>query len=339
MSEEARRRVVALVGAVALVLVAVVVRDRLVGDEGGSGGDGTVVCPTELADVCEQAAGDLDVRVEDAIETADSLVAARRADEVDVDMWLVPRPWAEAVVDARARANAEPLLGDPVGPIARSPVSLVVWDEREAALEGGSCNGALTWRCVGDAADRPWDEVGGRPHWGEVRAGLADPGSATGLMVLGGATAGYFERSDYASNDFDGGLSSWLGGWASSSDEAAGDDPVSRMLTRGPGELAVLGALEADALPATDRDDVQVLVPEPFATADLVVVPVGDSDGPADDVADDGDLLDALAQAGWRVPDHPLASGLDPDLTLTDDDGLPGGAVLRALLDRWLELT
>lgn len=327
----------ALAGAVALVLVAVVVRDRLVGDEGGSGGDGTVVCPTELADVCEQAAGDLDVRVEDTIETADRLVAAGRADEADADLWLVPRPWSEAVVDARARANAEPLLGDPVGPLARSPVGLVVWDERAAALEGGSCAGPLTWRCVGDAADRPWDEVGGRTHWGEVRAGLSDPESATGLMVLGGATAGYLERSDYASNDFDGGLSSWLGGWASSS-AGIDDDPVSRMLTRGPGELAVLGTLEADTLPAASRDELQVLVAEPVATADLVVVPVGDSDDAADDLAGDGDLLAALAQAGWRVPDHPLASGLDPDLTLPDDDGLPDGAVLRALLDRWREL-
>jgi hypothetical protein len=280
------------------------------------------------------------VRVEDPLDTADALVAARDAAELDAGLWLVTRPWAEAVEDARARANEEPLLGEPVGPVARSPVGVLVWEDRAAALEAGACGGTVGWRCVGEAADRMWDEVGGEASWGQVRAGLADPPSATGLTVLGAAVAGYLDRCDYATNDVDGDVSSWLGRLATTADRTA-DGPVPRMLTRGPGELAALGVIEADAVAAsaTERDDVRFVIPEPVATADLVVVPVGDENQEAaDDLAGGADLLDGLAEAGWRVPDRPLPRGAQEDVELPDDACLPDGAVLRALLDLWFDL-
>jgi hypothetical protein len=95
-TSDTRRRLAALAAAVLVVLVAVVVRGRLDDGGGGRGGDGgrVLVCPRELAEVCERAGGDVEVRVEDAAETADALVAAARADEVEGDLWLVPRPCA-----------------------------------------------------------------------------------------------------------------------------------------------------------------------------------------------------------------------------------------------------
>lgn len=345
MSDTARQ-VGALVAAVGVVLVAVVVRDRLDQDGGsGAGGGGRVlVCPPELADACERAdlGGDVEVRVERALDTAEVLTTARDADGADADLWLVTRPWAQSVDDARERANEPTLLGDPAGPVARSPIGVLVWEDRAAALEAGACGGTIGWRCVGDAADRMWDEVGGEPAWGQVRAGLTDPASATGLTVLGGAVAGYLDRCDYATNDVDGELSSWLGGLSATADRTA-DEPVPRMLTRGPGELAALGVVEADAVAAsaTGRDDVRLVVPEPVATADLVVVPVGDgNDGAAADLADDADLRQALTGAGWRAPDGEPAGDPDSysDVEVPDDTCLPDGAVLRALLDLWLEL-
>jgi hypothetical protein len=79
-------------------------------------------------------------------------------------------------------------------------------------------------------------------------------------------------------------------------------------------------------------------------TADLVAVQIlgpGDDAGSSsagDDLADDDDLREALASAGWRVDGQDLADGLDPDLALPDDAGVPQGDVLRALLQRWSEL-
>jgi hypothetical protein len=78
-----------------------------------------------------------------------------------------------------------------------------------------------------------------------------------------------------------------------------------------------------------------VVVPEPLATADLVVVPIGtnarDAEG-AEELAGNDTLLDALASAGWRVEGRDLAPGIDAGLRLPQSDNLPSGDVLRPLL-------
>src|SRR5690606_15115712 len=143
--------------------------------------------------------------------------------------------------------------------------------------------------------------------------------------------------TDYASNDFGGPLAGWLGALGATP-ARPGDDPVGRMLTRGPGEYSAVGAIEADTRAATGRGDVRVLYPAPVSVAELVAVPIG-GDGDAADVAGDGALRAALAEQGWRVDGEQAAEGLAADLDLPDGDGLPSGAVLRALLDRWREVT
>ena len=346
---ENARRVLALGVSVGLVGVAVFIRGRdddgSGGGSGGNDGDGTtLVCPPELADVCEQFRSDYTVRLEDAVVTADALTEARSADTVDtdVDVWLVPRPWVEAVNAARELANRPAVLGEASGTIARSPVVLVVQENRADALAASrACGGEIGWQCVGDVAGGLWTAAGGDANWGEVKAGIARPAAGADIVALGAAVADYLDDPGYASNDFAGALDNWLSRLAGEADTADRPDAVDAMITGGPGLLAVLGTVEADADRALASDRVQVVLPEPIVTADLVAVPVvdeGDNSDAAADLADDGDLLDALAEAGWRVEGRDLADGLDPDVELPDEPGIPRGDVLRVLLDRWQQL-
>jgi hypothetical protein len=337
------KAVAALAAAAALIVAAILARGAL--DDGGDSAGGsaagrgtTLVCPTELADACAQLEDDVTVRVEPASFTADRLTTAADAHEADTDVWLAPAPWVEVVADARERAGAPVLVGEPSEVIGRSPVVLVMWNDRAAALESGACRGQVQWRCLGDAADRPWDSVGGQGAWGRVNVGLSGPETATGLVVLGGAAAGYFGGADYAANDLDGEFSGWLGALGAQSDATA-DDVVNEMLTRGPGQFSGVGALEADALDAGDRDDVRVVYPAPVATADLVAVPIGDAERAAGDIAGNDGLRRALGDAGWRVDGEAPVAGVDDGLELPDDDSLPSGGVLGALLARWNEVT
>lgn len=348
MNENARR-LLALGASVGLVGAAFAIRggDDDGGGGGGTGGDGgrRLVCTTDLAEVCDALSDDYDVRVEDAVVTADALTGAARADDVDADLWLVARPWAESVATTRELAGDPAVTGGASGTVARSPVVLVVQESRADAL-AGDCGGDVRWACVGDVADQPWTEAGGPPTWGTVKAGIAAPGAGSGLLALGAAVADHLGRPDFASNDFDGSLDNWLSGLAATAATSDRPDVVEQMITGGPGIMAALGTVEAGADAALERDVVRVVVPEPIVTADLVVVPIadegsGDADdaaGDADDLAGEGDLLDALAAAGWRVEGRDPAEGIDAALELPDEAGVPRGDVLRVLLDRWSQL-
>jgi hypothetical protein len=161
-----------------------------------------------------------------------------------------------------------------------------------------------------------------------------------GLLVIGQASTDFFDSPSFASNDFDsGGFRSWLRNLEDSvpAFPATAGSPLDQMLAAGPAGYDLVGATEAEAGPAVtasrDRDRLTIIYPSPMATADVLFAPVARSDG-ADrlrELLEDDDTAAQLAERGWRVDGEPLAPGLDPDLELPDDNGLPRPGVLQAL--------
>lgn len=343
------RRLGAVVGAVAMIVAALVVRGRL--DAGGDGpSDGgrapVVACVEDLRVVCEQfaATGAVEVRIERDATTIAALVDTRALETARdgdlVDAWLAPAPTVAMVVDERARLGLDPILGEQSTPLARTPLVLVGWRDRLSLLRE-HCGGELSWSCIGENADAPWDSLGGPATWGSLKPGHADPArSAEGLLVLSQAVASRVGRADYASNDFgDSAFRSWFERVERTVDDLASGPghPLTRMLSFGVSSYDLVGTTEALAGPAVgrsrDRDRLEVAVADPATTLDLVAVPVLGA-ARADEAVDElrsSELGDLLADAGWRTPDRPLSDGLVDDLELPATDGAPAGGVLVAL--------
>ena len=188
-----------------MVVASLVIRSRLDRNQEDRGRTLRLTCASELADACQDlsnraGAGRLALTVEPAGTTADRLASA---DDPGLDGWLVPEPWPD-MVDIRRRTKAlEPLFAGRRQPLGRSPLTLVVWKDRGAAL-ASRCGGRVTWRCVGEAVGAgPWTASGGRPEWGSPKPAPTDPDQAVGLLVLGQAVAGWFGRTDLSTIDLD----------------------------------------------------------------------------------------------------------------------------------------
>ena len=191
------RRVLAVVGAVAMIVGAMVVRGRLDDRQEDAGQVYRLVCAADLAEACagldDAFPGRVDVTIESAGTTATRL---RRLDgDPELDGWLVADPWP-ALVDEARRAGSLPALfaaGPP--PLARSPLVIVAWKDRADTLAPTCADAEIGWKCLGEAAGRPWTERNGRPEWLNLKVGHADAAvDGTGLLVLGQATVGYFEQ-------------------------------------------------------------------------------------------------------------------------------------------------
>jgi hypothetical protein len=337
------KRLAALVGAVALVVGAVLVRGAIDGDGGGGGGAGSgeegrlqLVCSSALRAACDGLAGDdVAVRVEDDAVTAAALAGE---DPPGVDAWLTTSPWPAIVAEDRELAGSPPVLGRPSSTLARSPATAVMRRDRAEAA-AAACGGDVTWACVGGAADEPWTELGGSPTWGTVKPGLPDPDRSDGLVVLSQAAASRLGRTDFAANDFDDDPE--FGPWFDQLVGAAKDagrgtpSPLDRFLVAN-ASFGAVGALEAEAVPAQRRaangGDLAVIYPEPVVTADVVLVPAAGRE--AAEVVDRvgrAPLLAALGDAGWRVPGRDGPAGP----ALPAGSGLPAPGVLAALRERW----
>jgi hypothetical protein len=294
------QRVFALVGAVALIVAAVAIRQLIVGDDGenSDGGDGNrdddgvvVACVSELEAAC-RAMG-VEVVVEAAGDTMDKLVAGNSG----YDGWVTVSPWDEIV----GFDQPEDALGSPSAPVASTEIVLAVPDTADV------CDPEPTWLCLGDKA---------------ARVGLPPRTSALGLLMVGNAATGYFGRSNIATNDFTPEFEDWLDNITAND---GSPDPLRGLLrafpptrtfdavgtTQGEWDQAVPGSRADGRLPAFD--------PEPLATANVVVVPVdgGDVAGLADSRA----LVESLTESGWTEG--------GPDTT-----GLPPSGVLYDLLTR-----
>jgi hypothetical protein len=322
------RRLVALLVAVGLVVLAVVIRSGI--DNGGRSGSGRLrlVCAPELQQPCRALSGNVEVTIEEPGATADRLEKA--SGDLGLDGWLTPGPWPEIVRDARQRAGKDPLLS--VGPhIASSRIALAVWPDRLQVLVGSCPNREIGWRCVGDVAGKgTWTAVGGPPGWGAVKLGIPDPSNdATGLAALGAATVAYFARTDLSSSDLDDpGFRAWLRGLALAEADHPGLEDV---LTIGRAEAAGAATLETVGGPllakaATSSKPVltypaAVAGPPPFVEVSLGKT--GTDGGTR--IAQLVGSGEVLVRSGWR-PASPL--------TLSD---LPSAGFLDALREAWKE--
>jgi hypothetical protein len=332
-------RLLALVVAIGLVAGALLLRGALDGgDEPDDGSAATttaapsttavaplrVVCASELAAACDALrANGASTAVVPAGDTAAEL-SGGTADEPDV--WLTLAAWPEIVDDARQRADLAPILGERIV-LGSSPLVLVGRSERMAALAErcGGAPDAITWRCIGDVAGAPWEQVAAtaEPAWGQVKPSHASPvDAAAGLLVFSSAVVSYFGRSDVSRIDFE--TDDDFQAWVARLEQAIptfGDSqttPLDRLLLLP--EVDVVGTTEAEATTKAPPDRYTVTYPAPMGRADAVAV----SGEPLDpDVV--ATVTDALAAAGWGAPEQ-------------GDDGLPSPGAMVALQQLWQEV-
>jgi hypothetical protein len=301
------QRVLALLGAVALILGAIGIRQLIAGDGDGSdngdgGGDGgdtaVVACVSELEAACEAMAAaedGVEVVVEDAGETRDKLVAG----DSGYDGWLTFAPWPEVVGFDRP----EDALGAATAPIASTELVLAAPTSTQQPCSGTDA----TWRCLGDTA---------------AKVGLPPPTTGLGLLLLGNAATGYFGRSDIATNDFTPEFEEWLSRITANN---RSDDPLADLLrayppTRIYDAVGTGRAQYDDTVPGSRAEDALPFVaPDPLATATVVVVPVNGGDVAG--VATSDALVDALVESGWSEGGP-------------DDTGLPNPGVMYDLSTR-----
>ena len=363
------KRALALLAATAMIGGSLAIRSFVL-DGGGSGGgdnnhddDGPshLVCIPELEDACRTLAarsdGDVTVAIEAAGETEARLVASAPGDDPGLDGWLTLAPWPQIVEDARSRANADALLGAPSGPLARSPLVLVVRTDRAAAL-APRCTGRIVgWRCLGDAAGKEWTDLGGEETWGTVKLAHEDAtSSASGALIVGQAVGHFLTTPDVAVTEIsriDWESSDAFAAWFQRLEGAVprngfnppAGSPFVQFLQGRFVEYDAVAALEAEVAPALASasglgDAVTVAYPEPVGTADVVFVPVLDSRSASrlGDRATGAEARAALAEAGWRVEGEDPAPGVPDSPPLPDGDGLPSPGALDALRALWEEI-
>jgi hypothetical protein len=283
------KRFLAIVVSVVMVCVAIVIRSSI--DSGGSGtnsssGPVTIACVTELADECKKLSN-VTVRVEDASVTAKAIAAGTAR----VDGWVTFDSWPE-IADQLAQRTA---TGDSKR-IAASQLMIAVVQERADAL-APTCGGTINWKCLGDAIGRPWTDVGGKPEWGIVKAGIPPFASGLGLLIFGNSAAGYFGRTDFATNDFDDAFAVWR------ANVTATPGSFNDFILKFPAAFSAVGTTEEEIAGKGARPVAQI-VPVPSASA-IVTLTAVDSSRAAGKA---NDLTKLLRDSGWGPV--PTSSGL-----------------------------
>lgn len=313
------QRLLALLGAVAIVLVAIVVRSAMdedggAGSTGGGGDDALViVCARDLAAICDALTG-ATVIEEDAATTAGQIGSGSLPHGADA--WLTTSAWTE-VVEARAPGAIDKLTA-----LAATPVVAAADPARAEALTT-LCADVALWRCLGDATGNDWGTLGGDARWGALRVGLPSASSATGLGVLAAVASGYFGGTDFASNDFD---STPFRGWLDTltAPSGAGErEPVATLITAR-GRYTAAGDLAASA----KGRRVTVLTPSPGIEVTAVLAALPGADALDTDSPTAVALRELLVDRGWEA-----RAGGDVAATLH----VPG--VLAALHSLWADVT
>lgn len=340
------RRLAAVVVAVAMVAGALAWRaHRDNRDETASGtrapGHAVLVCSTELAQACAELPADawgVEIVIEPAATTEATLTGAENAADTGFDAWLVPDPFPAMVAAQRTTRSQATVLAEQSAPVASSPLVLIAWKDRRAVLDAACDAPELFWRCIGDMSGTPWADHGGQSQWGPVKPGLSQPTTtATGLFTIAQASASWFGRTDYASNDFaDPEFQRWLRQLARGAPNppVPPRTPLDDMLSKGSATFditaAPLASAQARITASRDRDRLEIVYPAQPVMFDVVVAPVAGSEAGARLVGllSSKEAAAAFERAGWDA---------GPDVT--SPTGLPGPGVLQALRSLWKQVS
>lgn len=299
-------RILAVIAALGMIAGAYVYRYGTPGEDGDGGGGGgrgatagVVICAAELGSVCEALPGST---VEPAGETARRLISARSASAAGVSGWVVPGPWPAMVDEGRRLASRAPLFDDDREVLASTQLVAVA---RKGQLPS-TC--PVTWRCLGDAAQDPGFRLGGE-----------SPSTSIGLFVRAAALGGYFDTTDYATNDLQDtpDAQTWLDNLDNRIRSARGFGAgtlESFVLQRGSARVFLTSGAAARSLEA--NPDFDVVTP---AMATRLVVTFTPTAGR-------GATIDADA-----VERRLLATGYQQAGPAQVDEGLPSAGVLLAL--------
>ncbi len=329
------KRLLALVVAVALVVGAVVLRSRLdssggsgadvaAGGSGGAAGALRLGCIEELRAVCEAldaADDDLTVVIEPAGSTMRTLTAPDAS--APIDGWLTFAPLVGVVAIERQQKLLDPILGQPEAVLARSPLGISIWPERADALTA-TC-GELTWRCLGERAGERWSALGGQETWGTLRVTNPSPvDSGAGLLTVGHIGVSYFGGASFSTNDIRG--DAGFGAFFDRVEQLVPttSSPFEDQLRFERAKFDAVGVVTAQAEPVIARSryrdgGLRLVVPQPAAFAEVVLVPVLGAPGAAGAARARDDVVDALVDAGWDAVDGaagapgPASSGLPAD--------------------------
>jgi len=263
-----RERVLAVVGAVCLVAVALLVRSAIVGgdDGGGSGGgagDGrpTVACEPDLAEVCELLARDGVIGADPpTLSLAD---AAAPPD--DVDAWITWDP-APALADFDAGGDG---VWAETGLLASGPLRLL----GTAPDLDVACGTEPPWTCLQEAAEA-----------GQA-IGVGDPTTAEGLARLLPVARTYATDDDPATLDA-AGLRALIESPVGGQRDAR---RMARSLATAPGRLSLVvgpgDVLASEAQSAQGRARA-LLVASPSPTTRASIVAAGRRSGQTDEIAE-----------------------------------------------------
>ena len=236
------KRLVAFLGAAALIIGALLIRNGLDdnssgGGSGGShstdapsGGKTTVVCSTQLAAVCTGLGKNYTVTIESAGTTLDRL--AKDGATVP-DAWITLDPFPGMLDTVRSIANL-PAATTGVTAVADDTPVLAVPKDRSAAVDAG-CAGQTAWKCLGAAAGNTWVTIDAAAAGGDVLVGLTDPASEdVGLVTFANAVAGYFGVAQQDNSSFrEPGFTSWLRSFSNNVKVVApGTTPLATLLVR-----------------------------------------------------------------------------------------------------------
>lgn len=297
------KRFLAFLGALALIVGAVFLRNYLDDRSSSStsdstvtpaGGTVTVICSTEFEAVCNRLdPTQFDVTIQSAGRTLDDLSAASAKPP---DAWITLDPFPGMVDETRTFAGLSVVTPHVVA-VATDVAKIAVAAGQRAVAFAAGCAGQPAWRCIGTSAGEPWATLDPAAGSGAILPGYSDPDQeALGLVTFANAVGGYFDNAGFASSD-------WLGnadfnGWLRNlknhdSIQATGGSALSTLVLRP--TLVNVAATTGVELRANPQPAAVVAVDLTPAVAVVAVVaaftPKGDRLAAA--------ITPALITAGW----------------------------------------